>query len=102
MRAVAPEPAFKAPAPPHRLQIVVDDHLTIRTPIEVMSGAPPTPKAILAAPSPPEPVAPMRSSEGLVRVDAPTPTASVATPPAKSPAKSKAAPAQPKQMIAQA
>ncbi|HEY2357580.1 MAG TPA: hypothetical protein VGH86_09025, partial [Phenylobacterium sp.] len=41
MRAVAPEPAFKAPAPPHRLQIVVDDHLTIRTPIEVMSGAPP-------------------------------------------------------------
>ena len=105
MHAAAPGQAFTAPTPPHRLQIVVDDHLTIRTPIEVLSVAPPAPPRVTLTPpaSTPEPVAPMRPPEDLVRVqavDAPSPSPS----PAKFAAKAKVAPAQapdpPRQMMA--
>ena len=101
MAAAAPGDLVAAPAPTRKLQIVVDDGpAPIGTPIEVLSGvlAKPAPVAPPAPPRErePEPQAPVRLPQGLMRVLSTTPP-DPAPPPIAAPRRvvAKAKPAEP-------
>lgn len=74
MAAAAPVAPVKPAAPTRKLQIVVDDSpAPIGKPIEVLSNSPAAPVQA-AGPGPlPEPQAPVRPPQGLMRVQATTP-----------------------------
>ena len=83
MAAAAPEAPVKPVAPTRKLEIVVDDRpAPIGPPIEVLSKAPAGPSQIVRPGSPPEPEpqAPTRPPQGLMRVQATTAQTQVPNP----------------------
>ncbi|HEV7386510.1 MAG TPA: hypothetical protein VGN89_16620 [Phenylobacterium sp.] len=100
MAAAAPGDAVKPAARTRKLQIVVDDSpAPLGTPIEVLSAAlaKAAPVVLPVPPREPEPQAPVRPLEGLMRVRSVVPPAPAPAPPKPVPAsaKARAAPAPP-------